>query len=166
MQIIYIISVVIHIMAAVSWIGGALFLAFIIFPSMRSPELKVQRGQIVRLIGKRLRVSGWIAFALLSITGCFNIVFRFGTEAIMMKSFWIQGAGLMLALKLILFSFIIAISLYHDFVVGPKSTAASKENPGSPKAIALRKQAAFHGRINILLGIIVLILAVIIVRGI
>ena len=165
MQFFYIISVVIHILAAAAWIGSGLFLAFIFFPLMRKPELKNQVLNILRQSGQRLRIFAWFAFLMLFLSGSFNVIHRYGIEAIATKGFWSSGTGFLLAIKLMLFLLIIIISFYHDFIVGPKAAALSEAKPDSTQVRKLRKRAAFCGVLNILLGVIIIILAVMIVRG-
>jgi hypothetical protein len=54
----------------------------------------------------------------------------------------------------------------HDFYLGPASTRLLQTaNPDGRRAAALRRQAAWVGRINALFVLAVLALAVLLVRG-
>ena len=57
------------------------------------------------------------------------------------------------------------MSAAHDFVVGPRATAVWQKSPGSPEATRLRMQATWFGRVNLLLALIILGLAIMLVRG-
>jgi hypothetical protein len=50
----------------------------------------------------------------------------------------------------------------HDFALGP---AASRERPGSPRALQLRRRAAWLARVNAIIGLILVAAAVRLARG-
>ena len=52
---------------------------------------------------------------------------------------------------------------FHDFEIGPKATRAWEA--GSESAATLRRVASWIGRLNLLLGLVVVALAVALVRG-
>jgi len=68
-------------------------------------------------------------------------------------------------MKLFLVAIILVASAYHDFFVGPQATVAWQATPTSPDARRLRWQARWLGRMNLLLALIVVALAVMLVRG-
>ena len=57
---------------------------------------------------------------------------------------------------------ILVVQAVHDFVLGP---AASRAEPGSPRALQLRRRAALSARINAVVGVILVIAAVRLARG-
>jgi hypothetical protein len=73
--------------------------------------------------------------------------------------------GHTLAVKLLLVGVILTISVVHDFFIGPQATAIGQTAPGSPEAIRLRRRASWIGRLNLLLSLAVIALAVKLVRG-
>jgi hypothetical protein len=70
-----------------------------------------------------------------------------------------------LNIKLAIVSFVLALSAYHDFRTGPRATEAWKRDPDAPETTRLRRQAARMGRLNAILALIIVWLAVRIVRG-
>ena len=56
----YLVSVTLHLLAAVVWIGGLLFIA-IIAPTLRKVEPAELRNELFRQIGERFRLVGWTA---------------------------------------------------------------------------------------------------------
>jgi hypothetical protein len=78
---------------------------------------------------------------------------------------WSGPFGWLLGWKLLVFAVILAASAWHDFIVGPRAVVLWREKPGSPEATRLRKQATQFGRLNLLLALIILALAVMLVRG-
>ena len=80
--------------------------------------------------------------------------------------FWAGPFRKLLAVKLIVFSLILASSALHDFVVGPRAVAIWRERPGSAEATRLRRQATQFGRLNLLLALLMVALGVMLVRGI
>jgi putative copper export protein len=71
--------------------------------------------------------------------------------------------GCFLLVKLGLVAAILALSGLHDFWIGPRASRALRE--GSAQAGRWRAQATWLGRINLLLSLGVLALAVLLVRG-
>jgi len=141
-----------HILAAVTWIGGLIFLATI-GPLMRSMS---QEGgsKFLHQIGKRFKYTSWIAVVVLLTTGIENLRFlgafsNFGA--------FMQANPAMLW-KLILVIVMVIIKILHDFVIGPKAKELLKM-PGG-KDTSTWKASIYLGRANMILGIIVLYLAV------
>ena len=67
-----------------------------------------------------------------------------------------------LAGKLTLVAAMLAISVVHDFFLGPKATQLT---PGSPESVAFRRRASWLARVNALLGLVVVWAAVLLARG-
>jgi len=70
-----------------------------------------------------------------------------------------------LRIKLPVVAMILLISAVHDFVIGPRATAEGGANPTSPHTRRLKAQASWLGRLNLLLGMTVVALGVMLVRG-
>ena len=165
MRTFYLISTTIHVLAAMLWLGGMFFLGLIGAPVLRAVEPPALRQTLFNALGIRFRTIGWIAIAVLVVTGVANLHFRgwlqwdgvFGSTA-----FWSTAAGTTLALKLIAVVLMVLVSAIHDFLLGP---AASRAETGTAEAMALRRRASWLGRVNVLVGLIVVIAAVRLARG-
>lgn len=166
MKTVYLISVFIHIISAVVWIGGMTFIILVLVPALRKNVERQTFSKLFHLVGVRFRRIGWISLFLLIATGMFNLNFR-GYD---MKDLWsgelFSGDfGHVLLQKLIAVVVILVISVVHDFIIGPKASRILTQQPMSPEAARYRKAAAWMGRINFLLGIIVVAMGILLVRG-
>jgi uncharacterized membrane protein len=144
-----------------TWIGGSLFLAFVLVPVIKSPELEKVYPVLFQKAGKRFRVVGWISLGILIITGMLQIDFRGYSP-----SFMQTALGKVLALKLFLVLVIIVLTLLHDLWIGGKAVELSKQDPGSRETGKFRSWAKWLGRLNLIFGVIVVFLAVVLVRGV
>lgn len=166
MRTLYLLSVWLHILAAAVWIGGMLFLALVLVPALRRPTYRGTAQRLIYETGLRFRAVGWTALALLVLSGVFNLTFRGYTwDDLWAGGLWQGPFGRTLALKLVLVAFILALTALHDFVLGPRASARLMEDPDSPEARRLRLRASWIGRLNLLLSLLVLALAVALVRG-
>jgi uncharacterized membrane protein len=165
MSIPYYATVTIHVLAAMLWLGGMFFLGVVGAPVLRDIEPASLRQRLFHELGSRFRRVGWIAIAVLLVTGVLNLYFRgwLRWEGVLGASaFWRSGVGHALAGKLIVVLVMISISAFHDFVHGPR---AGRAVPGSPEAIAMRKRAAVLARVNAMVAVLVVIAAVCLARG-
>ena len=165
MSALYYLSVTIHVLAAMLWLGGMFFIGVVGAPLLRAIEPPPLRQRLFQELGTRFRRVGWWAIAILAATGIVNLYYRgwlhwhgvFGSA-----DFWRTGLGHALAAKLIAVAFMVTISAVHDFVHGPR---AGRATPGSAEAVALRRRAALLARINAILGVLLVIAAVRLARG-
>ena len=160
----YFINVTVHVFAALLWLGGMFFLAVVGAPVLRSVEPPELRALLFRRLGEQFRIVGWIAIAILLITGTLNLWFRgmLSLEVLGSGEYWSTRYGRSLAWKLGAVTAMLIVQAVHDFIVGP---AASRVAPGTPQALAARKRAALLARLSAVFGIIVVIAAVRLARG-
>jgi putative copper resistance protein D len=166
MSALYLASVWLHVLAAAVWIGGMVFLAAVLVPALRRPDLAAGRAALIHDTGLRFLRLGWACLAALAATGVFNL----GQRAVAWSDvadprFWQSGFGRVLGLKLGLVATILALSALHDFVLGPRATALLREAPESPGAAHARRRASRLGRANLLLGLAALALGIVLARG-
>ena len=161
----YWINVTVHILAAMFWLGGMLFLGLVGAPVLRAVEPPAMRQRLFQDLGTRFRSAGWVAIAVLVVTGVANLHFRgwlHWNGVLGDVDFWRTATGHALAAKLVAVTAMIAVSATHDFVLGP---AAGRAAPGSEHALALRRRAALLARANALVGVAVVVAAVRLARG-
>jgi uncharacterized membrane protein len=153
--------VFVHILAALVWVGGMWFLALVLVPALRR-EPPDRRAALLEAVGRRFRTVGWVAIAVLLVTGVWNVANRgFGWDV-----FTAGGRfGHILAGKLALIAVVLALSALHDFRIGPASTRARLQGDDPRRAESLRRLASWIGRVNALLALVVIWLAVALVRG-
>ncbi len=153
-------NVWLHILAAVIWIGGMLFLSLVAVPVLRRIDAPLVRRDLFRAMAQRFRRLVWICVAILIPTGIVNVLYYGNTAA---------GSPYMKALhiKLGLVAFLILMGLLHDFVIGPRASRAMSRDGLPPTGadhlmVAL---APWIGRFNLLLGIVILMLAAALTRS-
>lgn len=165
MTSLYVASVWLHILAATTWIGGMLFLVLVVVPWLRKQD-RATAAKLMRETGTRFRSVGWACFGILVVTGTFNLYCRGVRLGDFASAAWLLSPmGKAVAIKLVLFVIVLAMSVFHDFVLGPRSTRVAMEKPNSPEALSLRKTASWMGRINVIFALAIVWLAVVIVRG-
>ena len=163
----YVASVSLHILAACVWIGGMVFLAAAVLPVLRRPPFQAVAVPLIHAVALRFRWIAWGTLGLLVATGMANLHFRgFGWAALGGGTVWRSGFGHVLGIKLALVALILAISAWHDLVVGPEFTRAALAAPGVPRTRRLRRGAAWIGRLMLVLSIGVVALGVMLVRGV
>ncbi len=167
MRFLYLASVWIHIIAATIWIGGLFFIVLVVVPWLRKGgESGVNAGVFLRETGERFRFVGWVCFALLLATGTFNLWVRgVRLSSLADVEWWASPFGAAVGLKLAAFAVVIAVSVVHDFMIGPRATAAIRRDPRSAEAASLRRRASLLGRLNGLLALVLVALGVVLVRG-
>ena len=160
----YFVNVTIHLLAAFLWLGGLLFLGAVADPAVSQIEPQTLRAEVFQRLGRRFRPVGWVAILVLLVTGVLNLHVRglLMWETLGDGGFWTSAYGRTLLWKLVCVAGIVLGSAYHDFVVGP---AASRAEPGSPQAVALSGRAAWIGRVNAVLGILLIVTASRLTRG-
>ena len=153
-------SVTVHVLAALLWLGGMLFLGAVGAPALRAVEPPALRAQLFHAIGVRFRRVGWACIAVLVATGTANLWFRGWLRAdadapLFDAAFWATGTGHALAAKLAAVSVMLAASAVHDFVLGPRAGALGRAAGGmhATAAAATRRRAALLARINALVGV-------------
>jgi copper resistance protein D len=103
-----------HMLAAVSWIGGTIFLSVVLMPVLKREPFVSQRAMLFRTIARRFRVVIWGAIALLLLTGP-PLLHQRGIP-IMNPSGW----PMILSVKLGLVGILLLLTLTHDLIIGPR----------------------------------------------
>lgn len=132
-----------HVLAAVVWIGGMLFIALVLVPVMRRLGDPALRARLVHETGMRFRTVGWIALGLLLASGLVNLWMR--PYLLAVPRFHVKLGLVVLAL---------ALSAVHDFVLGPRAGA-----PGADPALRVRASWIARANVLVVLAIVVLGLA-------
>lgn len=126
-----------HVLAALVWIGGMLFVALVLVPVIRAQADPALRARLFHQVGVRFRAVGWAALGVLLATGLANL--------------WMRPYLLTLTRfqwKLGLVVLVLALSALHDFVIGPRVVADPR----------LRPWASWLARANVLVVLLVVLL--------
>lgn len=159
----YSLTVTVHLLATLFWLGGTFFLGIVGAPALRGLEPDL-RSRLFREIGVRFRTTGWVAITVLLITGVMNLHFRglLGPALHGGGGFWLTGMGRILAWKLGLVAVMISLAAIHDFWLGP---LAGRLPSGSVQHRRVRASVAWMGRANAILGVLLVYVATRLVRG-
>lgn len=165
MRGLYLFSVWLHILAAMTWAGGMFFLVLVMVPWLRRGD-RARAAEVLHETGLRFRTVGWVAFAVLTATGSWNLWVRGVRWADFGRQEWLASPfGRAVLLKLAAFVLVLVISAVHDFRLGPRATRELRADPASRSAQRLRRAASQLGRLNLLLGLALVALGVLLVRG-
>ena len=138
---------IVHLLAAIVWVGGTVALVFVAVPPLQRLEGDV-RGRLLRELGERWRPIGWSALGVAILTGAV-IASREGAFDTTPSRFnWV------LAAKGALVGLLVAGAYLHDFVLGPGLARQIRE--GRPQS--LRPILTTIGRANLLLTIAIPVL--------
>jgi uncharacterized membrane protein len=129
-----------HVLAAVTWIGGMLFIAFVLVPVVGRLGDPALRARLVHESGVRFRTVGWLALALLLVSGLGNLWLR--PYLLALPRFHIKLGLVVVALVL---------AAIHDFVLGPRAG-----RPGADPR--LRVRASWVARVNLLIVLAIVVL--------
>lgn len=136
-----------HLLAAITWIGGMLFIALVLVPVVRRLPDERLRAPLVQDIGYRFRTVGWIALGVLVVTGLVNLWFA---------PFLLSSQPFHLKLGLVALA--LGLSVLHDFVLGPRAGRPGAD-PGA------RARASWLARVNVLVALAIVLLGLSLLRG-
>lgn len=162
----YLVSVWIHILAAMVWIGGAAFIALVLVPALRREDFRERSPAILRAAAMRFRTVGWVSLSVLVVTGLSNLMLRgISLSSLFDGAFYATRFGQALAAKLAIVAMILGIGAVHDFILGPRAAAVILADPSSEAAARARRKASLMGRFTLLLGLAAVAVAVALARG-
>jgi uncharacterized membrane protein len=142
-----------HILAAVAWVGGMIFLTLVVVPVERRIQDPRLRFDLVNRIGIRFKYLGWASIAILIVTGTYNTLYKVSSWDQLMTT----GYGKTLLIKLAIVAFMFSLSIAHDFFLGPKLVEKARERK---KIKDLAYIVTILARGNLILALLVILLAV------
>lgn len=134
-----------HIVFATLWVGGMIFLVFVVSPFVRKLPI---RDQVFQEVGRRFSFYGtFFSLLLLFITGLINIHYIVGLSSLFDLSIPYTKTLLQ---KIGIFFLVVIVSLVHDLYFGPRAVSSSFH----------RYMARLLGLINLFLSLFIVYLAV------
>jgi copper resistance protein D len=147
MRAIYLASVWLHVLAAMTWTGGMVLFVAAVMPYFRRRSDE-ERTAFLEWFGARFAVVAWVCFAALVATGSFNLWMRGVRPADFLRADWRHTSfGSLAIIKLSLVALAVAISAAHE-------------------RITARAYARWMGRSLLLLALAIVGVAVMLVRAI
>lgn len=163
MRTLYFAVVTLHLLAAITWIGGVLFLALVGAPALRRVEPPSLRTALFDAIGIRFRWVGWGAVIVLLVSGSWLLWYRgwLAWALVSSPTFWRQGVGLALGWKLAMVTLMLVLSLVHDVALSP---ARARALDARPDGAAVRRRVVLLARAGAIAALGVVVAAVHLVR--
>ncbi|NOU09462.1 MAG: hypothetical protein HOO98_05515 [Nitrospira sp.] len=157
----YSIFVVLHILAAMSWVGGMIFLSLVLAPLVRGRKAAPEFMAMFRSAALRFRPVVWISMAILLITGPMLLSHR--GLSVMAPASW---PGIV-TMKLTLVALLLFLTLLHDLVFGPQVSRVSAiaESQRTTGEQVIFKSARWLPRLSLLLALAVVVAAAMLARS-
>jgi len=147
-----------HLVAAMFWVGGQLFLVLVVVPVLRQEVAEADRIRIAARAGRRFAALSGIALATLLITGPLNAIAHGVSWAILRGTEW----GHVLLAKIALVLIVLALSGVHGAYYGRRLEQLRDAPPDPAQAArraALRRQSVRLSTLNLLLNLVIVGLA-------
>ena len=150
-----------HILAAVAWIGGMVFLSFVLAPLVRSRHATSEAIALFRSSARRFRLVVWSAMAVLLVTGPFLLSQRH--IAVTHPATWPQ----VVAVKLGLVAMLLLLTFSHDLFLGPKAgqITAIPACARTSWEQTLVASARWLSRLSLLIAMAIIVAAAILARS-
>lgn len=158
----------IHVIAAVTWVGGNLILAMVIVPHFRQSLPPVQRIKLLTQIGKRFEPVVWGCIGVLFFTGIVNIFFSIDiTSASPISDAFMRT----LLIKIGLFFVLVILTVLHSMIFAPRLAAAIADLDPTieelpPEIKPLRSQLSIVSSLMGVVSLLILLAAVALRMGI
>ncbi len=158
----------IHVIAAVTWVGGNLILAMVIVPHFRQSLPPIQRIKLLMQIGKRFEPVVWVCIGVLFFTGIVNIFFSVDiTSPSPISDAFMRT----LLIKIGLFFVLIILTVLHSMIFAPRLAAAIEDLDPTleelpPEIKPLRSQMSVVSSLMGVVSLLILLAAVALRMGI
>lgn len=145
----------IHLVAAITFIGGWMFVQFALRPVLKEGKTKWPSPdalEMVKKVGNRFRTIGWVSLVVLVLTGSSQLLDESGSARI--ESGW----GLIMMLKLFVFAIVGGLVFVHDLILDPYGGPGNKKGEHS-SALFLSEKVIWVQRVILLLSLGILFVA-------
>ena len=162
-------AVVVHIVSAVVWVGGMLFMVMVMLPVARKAMQADGPGAglgMLRDAAERFLPVAWTAMILLGLSGGYLAWEHWGIRP---GVFFTDDGRFMriLQAKSLLFLIVVVLSLVHDFWLGPKILERLDQARASgqvlPQSLG-RKIVRLTAGVNLLAVMTIVVIAVLLIR--
>ena len=130
-----------HLMAAMTWVGGLLAMSLVVQPAMQENQDSDVRIKLYRKMGRRFFYVKWGSWSVLASTGAFKLWEIRKTPAVFM-SHW----GMILAVKLFLVAVMVVLCQLHSCYWTPQ---LAKLAAGHPRRKMILARMSFWGKVNL-----------------
>jgi putative copper resistance protein D len=161
MAILWFAAVSLHILAAVVWIGGMIFLSLVLAPLVRRGNVIAEHVALFRYAARRFRIIVWLSIVILLTTG--PLLLQGRNLLLNAPSDW----PAVVRIKLGLVCLLLLLTLAHDLYLGPwgNHLRATPETARTTSDNLLIHMSRWVPRLALIVGILVLVAAVVLVRA-
>ena len=146
------VSVWLHLLGVVTWIGGLVYQAHVLGPAARRDGA----APLAEMLRRARRVT-WVAIALVVLTGFYNVTLLGPLDRVLQS-----GAALLLALKFMLVLAAVAVAGQRDFAQVPR-LARAVASGGDPRPAL--SAIAWMDRVVLLLAVVIIYLGLAVSRA-
>lgn len=153
--------IVLHVFAAVTWIGGMVFLSLVLAPLVRSRQAAPEFMALFRSAALKFRLVAWLAIGVLLTTGPILLAQR--GMPLTNPSAWTP----LVHVKLGLVTLLLVLTFLHDLVLGPRVSHASAipESSRTPWQQTVVRTSRWLPRLALFVSLVVLVAAVVLARS-
>ena len=146
------VSVWLHLVGVVVWIGGLMYQAHVLMPAAR----RNRDAALTDMLRRGRRVT-WVAIALVALTGFYNVTLLGPLDRVLQS-----GAALLLALKFMLVLAAVAVAGQRDFAQVPRlARAVAAGDDPNPALSAI----VWMDRVVLLLAVVIVYLGLAVSRA-
>lgn len=147
-----------HVLAAIFWVGGQLFLVTVVLPVLRQNLAEDARVRVAAQAGRRFALLSTGALAVLVVTGPLNALAHGVSWAILRETEW----GHVLVAKAALVLVVLVVTAIHGGYYGRAlERLAAAANPAAcARRRALQRRSIRLSALNLLLNLVIVGLAV------
>jgi uncharacterized membrane protein len=162
MSVLWLILISLHLIAAVAWIGGMLFLSLVLAPLLRQAGDQSGLRALFTTAARRFRLIVRLAIVMLLATGPFLLEAR--GLSVTEPSSW----PAVLWVKLTFVGLLLLFTLLHDLLLGPRVLRIGSQ-PGASRTardLALLTASRLVPRLALLAALVVLAAAAVLARSV
>ncbi len=118
----------IHLLAAITFIGGWMFIQLVVRPGLTAGKGQVPSSEALEMIkkfGQRFKTVGWVSLIVLIFTGASQLLDESGSARI--ETSW----GLIMMVKLFVFAIVGGLIFVHDLILDPYGVPARGKKDGA-----------------------------------
>jgi uncharacterized membrane protein len=148
-----------HLLAAMFWVGGQIFLVAVVLPALRRAVAPDERARLAAAVGRQYLYTAWIALTVLVGTGIANAVLGGVTWASLTDTTY----GHILAVKAALVMVVLALTAVHGLYYGGRLEELARHARADARAAAryktLQRRSVRLSAINLFLNLVIVLLA-------
>lgn len=154
-------AVSLHLLAAVVWIGGMVFLSSVLAPLVRSGHATVEHVTLFRSAARRFRILVWISVVTILVTG--PVLLHERNLFLTVPTGWPP----VVRIKFGLVCLLLLLTIAHDLFLGPRGNPVHARPEGRRAGWnnLLIKTSRWVPRLALIVGILVVLAAVVLARS-